>query len=150
MRKKIFLVICLIVTIVTLTGCGAVGIARDMNDIVNASLESSKKGGSFHSFTVSDIQNELYSKGHNYQIIAAGDSSFTKEVSETSYVERISGYNGSLYPNTRVLESGHNVKYLLVLDKISSKYYNVRISYRDYRFNGTTKEYPYFEEEEEI
>ena len=150
MKKKVLLFVCLFVTVLSLTGCGSVGISKEMNNIVKSVVDSAEEKGYFHTFTLSEIQSTLNSNGLNYQIIAAGDSSFTASVTDTTYVERINGYNGSLYDSSRMLESDHNVKYCLVLDKNSGKYYNIKITYKNIKFNGTNKEYPYFETEKQV
>ena len=99
---------------------------------------------------MSDLQSTLNDKGYKYTIIACGDSEFTNATTEKKFTEYPSNYSGTSYSNTRGLESELSVKYCLVLDTDSQKYYNIEITYKTIKLNDVDKEYPYFQNAKEI
>ena len=147
MKNKILLFIIGIISL-TLVGCSSSSnIAKEMNKVVDDSVSKWEEKGYAHTFSLSDIQSDLDGK---YIIIASGDKEFTKAVSNTSYTEKVSDYDGNTYTYTRMMEKDMNVNYCLVLNKDNNKYYNIKITYKTINLNGVEKEYPYFENEKEI
>ena len=140
------------IMLIILTGCGSNSnsIADKLNEIVKSSVDTWQEKGYAHTFTMSDLQSTLNDKGYKYTIIACGDSEFTNATTEKKFTEYPSNYSGTSYSNTRGLESELSVKYCLVLDTDSQKYYNIEITYKTIKLNDVDKEYPYFQNEKEI
>lgn len=162
MKKKVLSILIIITmligTMVILTGCAndsnsdknSNKIVDTLNEIVKSSVDSWQEKGYAHTFTMSDIQSSLNSKGYKYVIISCGDSEYTDSTTNTKFTESISNYSGNAYSNTRGLESDLSVKNCLVLDTSSNKYYNIEITYKTIKLNSTDKEYPYFQNAKEI
>lgn len=152
MKKRIISILLIGVLIIGITGCGTskTNISEKFNEVVNDSVSTWEKDGYAHTFSISDIQDSLNKKGYKYTIIASGDKEFTSSTSDSKYTEKLNNYYGKLYSNGRMMEKDMEVNYCLVLDQESGKYYNIKISYKTVNLNGSEKEYPYFENEEEV
>ena len=149
--KKIIYSVLGLVFLFALTGCGSSSdISSRLNEVVKDDVDTWVDKGYAHTFTLSDIQNSLNSKGYNLTIIASGDSEFKSSISNTKYTESVDNYKGSLYSNMRMLEKDMNVNYCLVLNKDNNKYYSIKITYKTTMLNGTEKEYPYFDNDKEL
>ena len=152
MKKKLLSILLIGLFAITLTACGESSseISSKMNEIVKSSVYTWDKDGYAHTFSLSDIQNSLNSKGYKYTIIASGDIEFTSAPDAKKYTENLDNYSGTLYSNGRMMEKDMNINYCLVLDQESGKYYNIKISYKTHNLNGSEKEYPYFENDKSL
>lgn len=162
MKRKIlsaFIIIMMLMgTMMILTGCGnnssadknSNKITDALNEIVKSSVDSWQEKGYAHTFTISDIQSSINSKGYKYVIISCGNSEYTSPTTNTKFTENISNYSGNSYSNTRGLESELSVNNCLVLDTSSNKYYNIEITYKTTKLNDVDKEYPYFQNAREL
>ena len=163
MKKKLLSGLLVIVLLFGITGCGSdkkekdsednSKIANKLNKIVKKSVDSWDEDGYAHTFSLSDIDDTLEDEGEKYVIIASGDKKFEEapEVKRYTYDEDdFDDYEGTLYSKYRMLEEDNDVKYVVVLDKKSEKYYMLEIKYKTKKVNKVEKEYPYFENESKL
>ena len=156
MNKKILiigLIIMLVGVLIGLTGCGnsKTKITDDLNSVINDEVAEWKEKGYGATLSVYNIQSMLKKKNLQYTIVASGDTEFTKSPETTEYKEKdIQGYSGKSYDNLRVLDDEMNVKYFVVYEIDTQKYYNVEVNYEKADLNGAKKDYPVFSNAKEI
>ena len=101
--KKLFFSLVLVLFVGFLSGCGQSNdVSGKLNEIIKENVDTWKEKGYAHTFTISDIQSSLDSKGYNLVIIASGSNEFTGSVTNVRYVENLNDYKGELYSNTRM------------------------------------------------
>lgn len=156
MNKKILIIGLLAVltmVLIGLTGCGnsKTKIIDDLNSVINDEVAEWKEKGYGATLSVYNIQSMLKKKNLQYTIVASGDTEFTKSPEITEYKEKdIQGYSGKSYDNLRMLDDEMNVKYFVVYEMETQKYYNVEVNYEKADLNGAKKDYPVFSNAKEI
>lgn len=156
MNKKILIIGLLAVltmVLIGLTGCGnsKTKIIDDLNSVINDEVTEWKEKGYGATLSVYNIQSMLKKKNLQYTIVASGDTEFTKSPEITEYKEKdIQGYSGKSYDNLRMLDDEMNVKYFVVYEIETQKYYNVEVNYEKADLNGAKKDYPVFSNAKEI
>ena len=134
MKKKILLLLLVMVSFVTLTGCGSSGakgdsrfnyIIKELNTAVEESVD--RNGG----VSVVTIEERLEQNISSARIIACGDKEFTKDVdlTKTSYTRNLNGYDGSIQYNSTAMSNKANINYCLVFATNARGYLNITVDY---------------------
>ncbi len=147
--KYILLTLTLIIGLVILTGCGkADTIVAQLNSEIKEDVAKWQEQGYARTLTMTYLQGGLDS---NYVIVASGDTEFTSSPNITKYQENdVPNYEGNSYSITRMMSKDYDVNYLVVLDRNTGKYYNIKITYENTDLSGVEKEYPVFSDAKEI